>query len=304
MKAYQKKNRSPYKRPKRSGNTVVRSRKKSFSPTRKKRTSFSKLKMTALLVLCAAMIIGICTLMIAFFQNESMWISGEESSFSSTDSSSQKPQLNWEQTASLTSSSGGDVICENIQQRPEWNLVLANPKVQLPESYLQNSTIITAFDVQMDSRLKEPYEALYRAATADGMNLWISSCYRSQELQAELFQEEIDNNVRSGMTEEQAESEAEIAVARPGYSEHNTGLAIDFNGVSEDFENTKEFQWLQEHGAEYGFILRYPKGKEGITHIMYEPWHYRYVGKEHAEKMKELDMCLEEYLYYLQNGGK
>ena len=138
MKAYQKKSRPPYKRSKRSRNTVMRSRKKSFSPTRKKRTSFSKLKMTALLVLCAAMIVGICALMIAFFQNESIWISGEESSVSSTDSSTQEPQLNWEQTASLIPSSGGDVICENIRQRSEWNLVLVNPKVQLPESYLQN----------------------------------------------------------------------------------------------------------------------------------------------------------------------
>ncbi len=305
MKAYQKKNRPSYKRSKRSRNTVMRSRQKSFSRTRKKQSAFSKWKITALLLLCAAMIVGICALMIAFFQNESTWISGEDNSLaSSVDSSTEEPQVNWEQTASLSSSSGDDIICENIQQSTEWNLVLANPKVRLPDSYLQNSTIITAFDVEMDSRLKEPYEALYRAAVADGMNLWISSCYRSQELQEELFQEEIDNNVRSGMTEEQAVSEAEIAVARPGYSEHNTGLAIDFNGVSMDFENTKEFQWLQEHGAEYGFILRYPEGKEGITHIMYEPWHYRYVGKEHAEKMKELNMCLEEYLYYLQNNAE
>ena len=105
------------------------------------------------------------------------------------------------------------------------------------------------------------------------------------------------------MTEEQAESEAEIAVARPGYSEHNTGLAIDFNGVSADFENTKEFQWLQEHGAEYGFIPRYPKGKEGITHIMYEPWHYRYVGVEAAKEIKESGMCLEEYIEKLDRQG-
>lgn len=213
------------------------------------------------------------------------------------------PERNWEQTTSLEESSG-DCITDTLQQSEEWNLVLVNPKIKLPDSYLESSVIIEAFDMQMDSRLKEPYEALYKAATADGMNLWISSCYRSQELQQELFEREIANNISSGMSSEQAESAAEVAVARPGYSEHNTGLAIDFNGVSPDFKDTEEYQWLQEHAAEYGFILRYPEGKEAITHIMYEPWHYRYVGVTHAKKMKELGMCLEEYLYYLQTGKK
>lgn len=221
----------------------------------------------------------------------------------SEDASSEKTVLSWEHTVSMEESSD---IClsEQIRQRKEWNLVLVNPEVKLPESYTKNSTIITAFDRKMDSRLKEPYEALYRAACADDISLWISSCYRSSELQEKLFQEEIDKNLKSGMTQTQAESEAEIAVARPGYSEHNTGLAIDFNGVTMDFENSKAFSWLQENAEKYGFILRYPKGKESITHIMYEPWHYRYVGVEHAQKMKELDLCLEEYLYYLQENGQ
>ena len=119
-----------------------------------------------------------------------------------------------------------------------------------------------------------------------------------------MYEGEIEENVKSGMSQEEATAAADVAVARPGYSEHNTGLAIDFNGVTMDFENTKAFQWLQENAADYGFVLRFPKGKESITHIMYEPWHYRYVGVEHAKKMKELDMCLEEYLYYLQEKGE
>lgn len=308
MKSYQRKKRPLYKSPRksigRSRNTVIRTRRKPYSYSRGRRSSLSGLKAILLLLLCLLMAAGLIALMVSFFQREAAWVSGDESSLASkTDSSSQSPQLSWEQTASLSTTSGDDVICENIQQPSQWNLVLVNPKIALPDSYLENSTIITAFDMEMDSRLQEPYTALYQAAVADGMNLWISSCYRSQELQAQLFQEEIEDNLRSGMSEEDAEAAAEVAVARPGYSEHNTGLAIDFNGVSMDFENTEEFRWLQEHAAEYGFVLRYPKGKEGITHIMYEPWHYRYVGKEHAEKMKELDMCLEEYLYYLQNNA-
>lgn len=263
----------------------------------------SRIKL-AVIFLCVLLIVaGSVVLLTSMLQQPE----AQEVQTSQAEESSEEeeiPEKEWEQTTSLDKEESGDCITDTLQQSEEWNLVLANPKIKLPDSYVKSSKIIEAFDVQMDSRLKEPYEALYKAAVADGMNLWISSCYRSQELQQELFEREIANNINSGMTSEAAESAAEIAVARPGYSEHNTGLAIDFNGVSPDFKDTKEYQWLQEHAAEYGFVLRYPEGKESITHIMYEPWHYRYVGVTHAKKMKELGMCLEEYLYYLQTGKK
>lgn len=260
----------------------------------------SRVKLMVIFLSMLLVIAGSAALLVSMFQQPE----AQEVQTSEDDASEDEVlEREWEQTTSLEE--GNDsCITDTLQQSEEWSLVLVNPKIQLPETYLESSVIVDAFDVQMDSRLQEPYEALYNAAMADGMNLWISSCYRSQELQQELFDREIANNIRNGMTSEEAESAAEIAVARPGYSEHNTGLAIDFNGVSPEFKETKEYQWLQEHAAEYGFVLRYPEGKESITHIMYEPWHYRYVGVEHAEKMKELGMCLEEYLYYLQTGEK
>ena len=92
-------------------------------------------------------------------------------------------------------------------------------------------------------------------------------------------------------------------INKPGTSEHNLGLAVDFNYVNLDFENTKAFTWLKENAEDYGFILRYRKDKEDITKVEYEPWHWRYVGKEHAKKINELDMCLEEYIDYLKSGG-
>ncbi len=90
-------------------------------------------------------------------------------------------------------------------------------------------------------------------------------------------------------------------VKRPGYSEHNTGLAVDLGGsgnfkLEQDFENTAAFAWLIENCADYGFILRFPKGKEAITGVIYEPWHYRYVGKEAAKEIMSSNLCLEEYL--------
>lgn len=263
----------------------------------------NRVKLIVILVSIVLAVGGSAVLLAALFQQPAAQELESESSVEGESSEEEEVvEREWEQTTSLEEETSGDCITDTLQQSEEWNLVLVNPKVQLPDTYLSSSVIVEAFDIQMDSRLEEPYEALYQAAAADGMNLWISSCYRSQELQQELFEREISENLRKGMTSEEAEAAAEIAVARPGYSEHNTGLAIDFNGVSPDFKDTKEYQWLQEHAAEYGFILRYPEGKEAITHIMYEPWHYRYVGVSHAQKMKELDMCLEEYLYYLQTG--
>ena len=90
-------------------------------------------------------------------------------------------------------------------------------------------------------------------------------------------------------------------INKPGSSDHNLGLAVDFNNVDNNFEDLKAFKWLQKNAENYGFILRYPKDKEDITKISYESWHWRYVGEEHAKKMNELKMCLEEYIEYLQN---
>ena len=101
----------------------------------------------------------------------------------------------------------------------------------------------------------------------------------------------------------EAKKVAATIVAVPGTSEHHIGLAVDFNSVEESFENTKAFRWLQENAEDYGFVMRYPKDKKSITKIIYEPWHYRYVGVEHAKAMNDLGLCMEEYLEYLENGG-
>ena len=89
---------------------------------------------------------------------------------------------------------------------------------------------------------------------------------------------------------------AATVVARPGTSEHHTGLAIDFNGVKDDFYKTKEYSWLMSNAANYGFILRYPQNKTDVTNVIYEPWHFRYVGKVHAQKVVQSGLCLEEYI--------
>lgn len=185
-------------------------------------------------------------------------------------------------------------------QLSDWRLVLVNYDHKVPDDYQMN--IVSAFGVDMDERIVEIYEKMYADAQKDNISLWISSAYRSQDKQAELFQREIRQNLDKGLNSSQAEATAANAVNRPGYSEHNIGLALDFNGVTSDFQNDDAYFWLLEHAGEYGFILRYPKEKEDVTKIMFEPWHFRYVGPEHAKKMNELGMCLEEYVEYLKNN--
>ncbi|WP_411678119.1 D-alanyl-D-alanine carboxypeptidase family protein [Caproicibacter sp.] len=181
------------------------------------------------------------------------------------------------------------------------NLILVNYSHKLPDNY--DPDLITVYGVQINRRAAAAYEKMDAAAAADGISLWISSAYRSSERQSELFQEEIEGYSKSYSSPSEAEAYAEKSVARPGYSEHSTGLALDLNGVRDDFDTTPAFQWLDEHAQDYGFILRYRKDKQEITKIKYEPWHYRYVGVENARMMKEKDLCLEEYLDFLQKKG-
>ena len=134
----------------------------------------------------------------------------------------------------------------------------------------------------------------------------VCSAYRSQAYQTTLFQRKITRLMATGMSREQAEKEAGTVVAVPGTSEHQLGLALDIIDNSNwtldrSQENTKTQQWLMAHSWEYGWILRYPNGKTELTGIIYEPWHYRYVGREIAAELHELDMCLEEYMQMLSD---
>ena len=105
------------------------------------------------------------------------------------------------------------------------------------------------------------------------------------------------------MTREAAEADARKTIQAPGYSEHHTGLAIDFNEVAYGFAESGAYAWLRAHAAEYGFVERYPEDKAAVTGIDYEPWHYRYVGRTHAVRMQALGLCLEEYIAYCTDRG-
>lgn len=140
----------------------------------------------------------------------------------------------------------------------------------------------------------------------EGYQFWIASAYRSAERQQELVDEDVQSAMRKGMSYEEALEKTYEETMPSGYSEHQTGLALDILSTENtkmdiSQENTLGNQWLREHCYEYGFILRYPKDKEEITDISYEPWHFRYVGKKAAEYMKDHQLTLEEFYLRLQN---
>lgn len=142
---------------------------------------------------------------------------------------------------------------------------------------------------------KEVYDSfldMFYDAKEEGLTLIITSGYRNYNVQKGLYEE---------YQEIYGEKEADRVAAKPGYSEHQTGLALDivtYDVIMEEFEQTEEFKWMQENAHKYGFILRYPKGKESITGYDYESWHYRYVGIETATKIHELDITFDEYYTY------
>lgn len=195
---------------------------------------------------------------------------------------------------------------ENSEEEPkkkitEWNLMLANSDNILPEGYeveVANIDSSRQFDARAISYLNEMLDAMRK----DGItNVWVQSAYRSVERQKELYDNKVNEYLKQGKTQEEAEKLTSEYINKPGSSDHNLGLAVDFNYVNNSFAELEAYDWLLENAEDYGFILRYPEDKEDITKIEYESWHWRYVGEEHAKKMNELDMCLEEYIEYLEN---
>ena len=187
------------------------------------------------------------------------------------------------------------------------NLLLVYGNNPLPEDYDYegNLTIIDqkylcGYRNQMDKDAYIFAKAMLDAAWKDNVELYILSPYRSFSTQSALFENEVKTHLNGSTTREQAEIKASAEVARPGTSEHHTGLAVDFNSVETHFEDTEAFLWLKEHGEEYGFIMRYAEDKQDLTGVIYEPWHWRFVGIKHAKEINRLGMCLEEYIEYLK----
>ncbi len=189
-----------------------------------------------------------------------------------------------------------------------WNLTLVNWEHPLPEDYSAPELVQLRNNQAIDARAYPDLQNMMDAARAEGLSPLICSSFRTYEDQEQLYQDQVELELRRGYQEGEAEEQAAFWVARPGTSEHEMGLAVDivdtnYQILDQRQENTAVQRWLMEHCWEYGFILRYPTDKSAITHIGYEPWHYRYVGKESAKAIIESGLCLEEYLGGLGIGN-
>lgn len=188
----------------------------------------------------------------------------------------------------------------NIDANSSLSSILLNGTHVLPEGYEPTlAEAVKGSGKYLDYRVAPYYQAMYDKALEDGIELTPVSGYRSYDLQVELFEDqiqlEIDNN---GLDKTKATVAAATEVMIPGGSEHNAGLAMDICSLSESFEDTDEAAWLRENAADFGFILRYPKDAKSraITKVIYEPWHYRFVGVEAAKDITAKGVTLEEYL--------
>ena len=188
---------------------------------------------------------------------------------------------------------------EFSSEADDWNMILVNKWNPAPEGY-ETELADAEQGYQVDARIVEDLLDMLEDARAEGLSPRICSAYRSHEKQIRLYNNKVREYLDKGYSAEKAEEEAGKWVAVPGTSEHETGLAVDIVAASyqlldEGQEKTKEQQWLMENCYKYGFILRYPNEKSELTGIYYEPWHYRYVGKEAAAQIFEMDICFEEY---------
>ena len=199
---------------------------------------------------------------------------------------------------------------ENENSDNKSAMFLVNKKNPLPADYdsrIETKVVFESWrEYFLDVRAAGYLEKMLKAAENDGIDLYVVSAYRTIEYQQQNFDNSVQDRVDRGMSYDDAYADTLAEVALPGESEHNAGLALDimveeYQNMDDDgFEDTEAFAWLDKHAAEYGFILRYPKGKQEITGIIYEPWHYRFVGVYYANEIKKSGLCLEEY--YEQQG--
>ncbi|MCL2548863.1 MAG: M15 family metallopeptidase [Symbiobacteriaceae bacterium] len=208
-------------------------------------------------------------------------------------------------------SSPAEIADSAVKSTPDsenWNIHLVNLHHPLPDDYLPDLApvpVVFAIDqattYYLDFRVIDALQEMLSSSAEASLPIYVTSAFRTRSYQQTLYENEVQYYRNQGYSEEEAIVLGGSYVAYPGTSEHQLGLAVDLVSpdhywLDESFEQTMAFAWLTEHAMEYGFVLRYPKDKTELTGIAYEPWHYRYVGPNHALSMKELSLCLEEYL--------
>lgn len=184
----------------------------------------------------------------------------------------------------------------------DWQLILVNRWNPIPADYKVELTEL-ANGHAVDSRIYPELQKMFDDARAEGIMPTITSSYRTNDDQQQIMDEKISEYQLEGYSYNDAKELAEKCVAIPGTSEHQIGMAVDISTQNSDIQSASTvWEWLGQNSYKYGFILRYPENKTEITGVIYEPWHFRYVGKETAKEIKQQDICLEEYLNQIYGG--
>ncbi len=183
--------------------------------------------------------------------------------------------------------------------RDEWYMELVNRDTALASTFTVTTANVDG--VPVDARIQEALQDMIDAGNATGLELYVHSGYRTYDRQKTNYDNQVNQQIAAGKTQEEAEAAAAQITAAPGTSEHNLGLGVDImseshNSYDTSYKDTDEAKWLAANAATYGFILRYPEGKESITGFAFEPWHYRYVGVDQAQKIVASGLTFEEYL--------
>lgn len=267
----------------------------------------SSLKVNKVLIIIVSVLLVTCVSALVYFLFKTGNTKNNQGGTHSSESSiSEKTNHTEENVDDSDNEKSSDELSDanNVDLKNDYSLwnsnckqeeVLVNANNKLPDDY--KVKLGDYCGVSINAIISEPLENMVRDAREKAnVTLYLSSCYRSIETQTELFNQGVKKRQALGNTTEEAEKLTAMEIARPGYSEHNTGLAVDLNGVKDDFPKTKEYKWLIENSYKYGFILRYPEEKKDVTGIVYEPWHFRFVGVDVATEMKEKNLCYEEYV--------
>lgn len=188
---------------------------------------------------------------------------------------------------------------QNQPNGDSWALYLVNALNPMEDGYVPTLKKVRGY--QVDERIAAALEDMLSACEAQGLSPMICSAYRTNDKQTDLFTKQIAKQKAKGLSENDAVTAAATVVAKPGTSEHQTGLAVDlcatyYQLLDEGQEDTAEYQWLAANCQDYGFIVRYPSDKTEETGVIYEPWHFRYVGRAAAKAIMEEGITLETYL--------
>jgi len=197
--------------------------------------------------------------------------------------------------------SPSQVSTEPAYNPDEWRLLLVSPRHPVGVDFSPPELETISGDHRVDSRIAGSLRAMIASAAEQGVELMVTSAYRPATRQAYLHERQIERFVNYGQPREEAVATASTIVLPPGTSEHQTGLAVDIvtpghQMLTESFADTPAGIWLAANAHRYGFILRYPRDSMHITGVIFEPWHFRYVGAEHAGAIFEGGYILEEYL--------